>query len=342
MTSPIAPGSHSSGSDGDPEAETRSLTASILDYPTLFNRSFHRYREGSYPFPNDEQEQYRMNVQYAIIKAAQNGRLFFSPIENPAAVTNVLDVGTGTGAWSIELADQNTFPNAKITGIDLSPIQPEEVPENVFFEVQDCSDASWERPLGSFDLVYTRCLLGSLQDYAQYLITARKYLKPGEGWMECCEVMSQPFSDDNTITPEWTFAIWEKWMDHGTNQAGRPLRMAHRAKQWMIDAGYVDVQEIVTKIPIGAWPANRVLKDIGRAWAELICDSMASASYKTMSEVLKWERNDIELFLADTRHSLQNRKVHAYHKVITVYGRRPSAEEERNRGWMAPPPPPTQ
>ena len=336
----MAADSHSSESDGDHEADTISLTASVLDYPTLFNRRYHRYKEGSYPFPNDEQEQHRMNNQYAIIKAAQSGRLFFSPIEDAHVVTNVLDVGTGTGAWAIELADHDIFPNAKITGIDLSPIQPEEVPENVFFEVQDCSDPSWERPLASFDLIYTRCLLGALQDYAKYLITARKYLKPGQGWIECCELMPEPLCDDNTITPQWTFAIWEKWMDHGSKQAGRPMRVAHNIKQWMIDAGYVDVHEVVGKIPIGSWPANKTLKEIGKAWADLISDSLASASYKTMSEVLNWERNNIELFLADTRHSLKNRKVHAYHKIISVYGRRPSPEEEKNRGWMAPPPPP--
>lgn len=338
MSSILIADSHSSSSDDDPE--TTSLPENALDGPVLFNRRYHRYREGSYAFPNDDEEQSRMDVQFSVIRAAQNGRLFFSPVANPKEVTNVLDVGTGTGIWAIEVADSNIFPDAKITGIDLSPIQPRDVPENVFFEVQDCSDSSWERPHASFDLVYARCLFGSLTDYAQFLITSRKYLKPGKGWMECCELNPQPFCDDSTMTPEWTFAKWESWLDYGTNRAGRPVRVAEKLKQWMIDAGYVDVHEVVGKIPIGSWPAKKTLKAIGREWSHLVAETLAAASYQIFSRELNMTREQIEVFLADTRHSLQNRKVHAYHKIISVYGRRPSAEEERSRGWMAPPPVP--
>jgi len=47
----------------------------------------------------------------------------------------VLDLGTGTGIWAIDVADE--FPNADVIANDLSPIQPENVPENVAFEVDD-------------------------------------------------------------------------------------------------------------------------------------------------------------------------------------------------------------
>lgn len=338
MASPIAADSlYSSGSDHDPD--TYSINGSLLEYPFHFQRRYHKFKEGSYPFPNDDQEQTRQIDQYNIIRASQGGRLFFAPLKDPHMI---LDVGTGTGIWCIELADSDLCPNAHIVGIDLSPIQPQDVPPNVIFEMQDCAESDWGRALDSFDFIYSRCMLGSLTDFAQYLITARKYLKPGEGWVECCELMSQPFSDDNSITPDWTFAKWEEWMDFATTKVGRPLRMGHRIKQWMIDAGFVDVKEVVTKVPIGSWPADKQLKLIGKAWADLVCDTLAAASYKTFNEVLQWDRDAIEVFLADTRSSLQGRKtkVHAYHKVYTVYGRRPSPEEEKELGWMAPPPPP--
>lgn len=335
MASPIAADSqYSSGSDQDPD--TYSIGESLLEYPFHFQRRYHKFKEGSYPFPNDDQEQARLNDQYLVLKAAQGGRLFFAPVHDPRVI---LDVGTGTGVWSIDLADSDLCPNAHIIGIDLSPIQPKDVPPNVIFEMQDCSELDWGRPLSSFDLIYSRCMLGSLTDFAQYLITARKYLKPGQGWVECTEPMSQPFSDDNTITPDWTFAKWEAWMDYAT-QSTRPVRMAHRIKQWMIDAGYVDIKEVVTKVPIGSWPADKQLKTIGKIWAQVLCDSLAAGSYKIFNEGLQWDRDAIEVFLADTRRSLQAKKskVHAYHKIYSVYGRRPSAAEEKELGWMAPPP----
>jgi len=47
----------------------------------------------------------------------------------------VLDLGTGTGIWAIDVADE--FPNADVIANDLSPIQPQKVPENLRFEVDD-------------------------------------------------------------------------------------------------------------------------------------------------------------------------------------------------------------
>ena len=49
-----------------------------------------------------------------------NNKLHYAPIgENPG---RILDVGTGTGIWAIEMGDE--YPSAEIVGTDLSPIQP--------------------------------------------------------------------------------------------------------------------------------------------------------------------------------------------------------------------------
>lgn len=34
----------------------------------------------------------------------------------------ILDLGTGTGIWAMDIADQ--FPSAQVLGIDIAPIQP--------------------------------------------------------------------------------------------------------------------------------------------------------------------------------------------------------------------------
>ena len=72
-----------------------------------------------------------------------NGDLFACPVAERLRTPlgpgvrrpRVLDLGTGTGIWAIDVADE--FPNAEVVANDLSPIQPSNVPVNVRFEVDD-------------------------------------------------------------------------------------------------------------------------------------------------------------------------------------------------------------
>lgn len=59
-----------------------------------------------------------------------DGKLHLAPLENPQ---RILDVGTGTGVWAIDIAD--TFPAAEVIGVDIAPIQPNYVVRNVRFEI---------------------------------------------------------------------------------------------------------------------------------------------------------------------------------------------------------------
>jgi methylase of polypeptide subunit release factors len=54
-----------------------------------------------------------------------NQGIYEAPLEDPE---KILDIGTGTGIWAIEMADM--FPNAEVIGTDLSPIQPDWIPSN--------------------------------------------------------------------------------------------------------------------------------------------------------------------------------------------------------------------
>lgn len=48
------------------------------------------------------------------------GKLFLCPlVEDPK---QILELGTGTGIWCIDMAD--FYPNCEVIGTDLSPVQP--------------------------------------------------------------------------------------------------------------------------------------------------------------------------------------------------------------------------
>jgi hypothetical protein len=72
--------------------------------------------------PTDEKEQDRY-VMSGLNTTRESGLL--ADLDQ-----RILDVGTGSGIWTIDMADQ--YPMAEVVGTDLSPIQPSWVPPNWF------------------------------------------------------------------------------------------------------------------------------------------------------------------------------------------------------------------
>lgn len=67
----------------------------------------------------------RLDLHHEILLIAWDEKLYGAPIDKPQ---RILDVGTGTGIWAIDMAD--SFPSAEVIGTDLSPIQPRWIPPN--------------------------------------------------------------------------------------------------------------------------------------------------------------------------------------------------------------------
>ncbi len=78
------------------------------------------------------------DLQHHLYLLAFDGKLSLVPKDGTKQIQRVLDVGTGTGIWAIDYGDEH--PEAQVLGVDLSPIQPEFLPPNVTFEVDDMEE----------------------------------------------------------------------------------------------------------------------------------------------------------------------------------------------------------
>lgn len=147
-----------------------SLSSSVRDYLFENGRRYHRFREGRYNFPNDEPEQDREDMKHTCVKMLCQNKLYFAPISEDN-LQNALDIGTGTGIWAIEFGD--LFPSANVLGIDLSPIQPDWVPANVHFVVDD-AESDWIYPPDHFDYIHTRHTVMAIKDWPKLYREAKE------------------------------------------------------------------------------------------------------------------------------------------------------------------------
>lgn len=78
-----------------------------------------------YMLPADATEHSRLDLQHELLKKKRGG-LFYAPQAVKRALAprdgsqpSILDVGSGSGSWVIEMARQ--FPHAEVVGLDLAP-----------------------------------------------------------------------------------------------------------------------------------------------------------------------------------------------------------------------------
>lgn len=224
---------------------TLSITSSVRDYYYENGRRYHAYRQGLYPLPNDEEEQDRLTFIHHLFRLLIGGDLYRAPITRYGRPERILDIGTGTGVWALEMAED--FPDAEIVGTDLSPIQPNFAPPNCRFFVDD-AESDWAFTQDeAFDYIHVRALCGGIADWKRFLQQAYNHLKPG-GWVEVQEYEAWVWSDDGTHEHAVKLQEWQKLLDSSSLMFGRHMNIAPALAGWMRESGYANVTDDIYKV----------------------------------------------------------------------------------------------
>ncbi|KEZ38927.1 hypothetical protein SAPIO_CDS10265 [Scedosporium apiospermum] len=219
---------------GDDSQSTHSLYSTITNYVYENGRRYHSYQQGSYWGPNDDAALDNLDLYHHLFTSTLGGELFLAPIGPDPQ--RVLDLGTGTGIWAMDFADQ--FPSAAVIATDLSPIQPVMVPPNLQFQIDDFCLPWTFTPPASFDFIHARCIYGCVADYPALYAQVLEHLKPG-AWFEHAEISVVARCDDDSLAGTY-LNRWGPLALTAGERFGKSFRIAEDMAELMRAAGFVN------------------------------------------------------------------------------------------------------
>lgn len=209
------------------------------------------------------------------------------------------------------------FPSAEILGTDISAVQPSWVPPNCKFEIDD-AQLDWTFPVDHFDFIHVRHLYGGISDWQKFYNQAFTHCKPS-GWFENVDADIHPRSQDPRIDtdPNHVFRSWPKLFFEAGEKLGRTFHTtgAERMKGFMANAGFVDVEHRVFKVPTGGWPRDPKMKKVGLYNGSCVDQSLDGYVLYPIGEVLGWTMEEIMVLVAQMRRALLDPRTMPYYEL---------------------------
>jgi ubiquinone/menaquinone biosynthesis C-methylase UbiE len=225
--------------------------AMLESSPTMMIAGRERVVGLPYNLPVDLEELNRLDFQHYLLRYAFQG-LYAAPVNQQIA--SILDVGTGTGRWAVEMAQ--LFPRTRVVGLDVkAPAVDERAgaagavdmrPPNYTFEAGNVLEGLPYAD-GSFDFVHMR-LLFSAVPHDRWPHVARelaRVTRPG-GWVESVEATALE-NGSPSIELLWS------WIAQASARRGVDLRDGGIVAEHLRAAGLVNVATHRIAIPTGQY-----------------------------------------------------------------------------------------
>ncbi|KAH8648780.1 S-adenosyl-L-methionine-dependent methyltransferase [Tricladium varicosporioides] len=286
--------------------DLQTLASAISRGVEEHGRTYAAYGNEEYGLPIDEEELDRIDMSHAKYVILLDKKLFLAPIAQQPQ--RILDLGTGTGIWAINMAD--AYPSAEVLGLDIAPTQPQWVPPNCRFEIDDI-EMPWTLERESFDFIHARDLLLSIRNWPQLIKQSFDALKPG-GYIEFQCVLPALHCDDGSLPSDSGLAEFTRQALTASGILGVPLDACEKYAEQFRDAGFEDVVEKRVKMPASPWPKEKRLKLVGAFEVHNLLRGLSGMSLRMFSRAYGWSQEQIELFLMTVRKDAANTRYHAY------------------------------
>ncbi|KAM9881319.1 methyltransferase domain-containing protein [Verticillium dahliae] len=252
----------------------------------------------------------RFDVLHRVVSLARQNKHFDNEVPDRA---RVLDLGTGTGIWAIDVSDalwKGPENHGLVHGLDLAYIQPADVPSTVSFMQADVEEP-WPLRENDYDMIHIQLLKGGIRDWTDLYRKIFRHLKPG-GYLEHVEIDWTFRSDDNTLTSDTALVAWSEAVHRALRTFGTPLDINDRIKGDLQALGFTDVTETIVKLPINPWADNKHDQELGR-WFNLAATHAVNAmSLAPLTRVEGWPVEQVQSLGSEVKKNLCKLSIHAY------------------------------
>ncbi|KFY46806.1 hypothetical protein V495_02247 [Pseudogymnoascus sp. VKM F-4514 (FW-929)] len=286
-------------------------------------RLYHGYRKGMYMFPCDEEEKDRMDIFHQFFHVARQGVLSSAPYTKNYDGHRILDLGTGTGIWAIDMADK--YPEAEVMGFDISLMQPQTIPPNLSFRRRDFESTWGGLAMDSYDLIHLRMLAGSISSHRELYANIIRHLKPEIGYIEHVEIDFAPKCANGSLPDDAALLVWAENLMSATEQAYKPMAYNHNTRALLHNAGFIEIKEQVITIPFNPWPKDDAhARDVGR-WFNLgLCQGLQALTLGPFTRILGWDRDRVDALVAEVKREICTKKHEVYCEMHIWTARRPA------------------
>jgi metalloendopeptidase OMA1, mitochondrial len=165
-------------------------------------------------------------------------------------------------------------------------------------------------------------MLGAFPDFKVIIKKAYENLEPG-GWFESQELWPRACCVDGTMPEDWKFIEWAANQDEAAMNANQPLRIANKLARWYKEAGFVDVQQHICRIPIGGYLNEAQPKMIGKFWLRQLIEGLPAFTMAYFTRHLGWSPDQVEVYLVEVRKALKDLetrpRIHAFHQLYVYF-----------------------
>jgi hypothetical protein len=139
-------------------------------------------------------------------------------------------------------------------------------------------------------------------------------LQPG-GWFELQDLTFPVGNDDNTLTKDHAVYKWSEHMLEASRRINQDLDNPPKYAQWMRDAGFINVHQVLFKCPSNTWPKDKKQKTLGLWHLANTLDGLEGFTMAFFTRILGWKPEEVQVFLAGVREDTKNKQIHNYWPV---------------------------